>query len=120
MPDFVVLPDGTRERRLVKPLQSYDQRAIEVVRLRPPRYRDIMRLGDPSSLVIMNGAVLPQNDFSVIAGYFDALLIDERGDAIRAATLEEADYRDVIALKDAVLDFFRQASASTSTGTPTL
>jgi hypothetical protein len=119
MADFVVLPDGTRERRLVKPLQSFDQRAIEVVRLRPPRYRDIMRIGDPSSLVIMNGAVLPQNDLSVIAAYFDALLIDERGETIRASLLEEADYRDVIALKEAVLDFFRQASASTSMDTPT-
>lgn len=118
MPEFTMLPDGSRERRLVKPLLLGD-RSIDVLRLRPPRYKEIMQLGDPSSLIVLSSAVLPSHDMSVVSSYIDALVVDEQGIAVSPSILEHADYRDALALKDAVLDFFRKASASTLTGTPT-
>ena len=112
-PDFTTEPDGTRVRKLLKPIQGHHGMVAEV-KLRPPSYRDYMTLGDPSALIVMPGGVLPQEDLGVVQKYIERLLI-----GCDALVLEQADYRDAMVLKAMVMDFFRPASASSSTAAPT-
>ena len=111
-PDFTTEPDGTRVRKLLKPIQGHHGMVAEV-RLRPPSYRDYMQLGDPSALIFMAGGMLPQEDLGVVQRYIERLLL-----GCDALVIEQADYRDAMVLKAMVMDFFR-ASASSSTAAPT-
>lgn len=116
MPDsFTIDPDGSRTRKLSKPILAHGGREISVIRLRPPKYRDIMNLGDPSALVVLSNAVLPSEDLTTVERYIETLAVDDAGAAIDPGLLEQIDYRDAIALKDAVVSFFKAASSASST-----
>jgi len=119
MAKFKTNPDGSREVDLVAPITWADDQAVVAIRLRPPSYAEIMRHGDPSSLIVFAGAVMPQHDPAVIKAYVEVLAKDQHGNKVGPAIIERCDYRDALALRDAVLDFFETASASTSTTTPT-
>ena len=107
---FTAGPDGSRSRKLLAPIQGAGDKSITAVRLRQPRYRDVMAFGDPSSMIIMQGAMVPNEDMAIIVKYVETLATDEAGEVILPGLLQQLDYRDAIALKDAVLDFFKAAS----------
>src|SRR4051794_33842460 len=107
---FTLEPDGTRVRKLVRPIRGHEGEITEL-RLRPPKYGEYMRLGDPSALVVVDGGVMPTEDSRVIEGYLETLV-----PAAHSPLLAQLDYRDAVALKRAVIDFFRETSANTSTG----
>jgi len=62
----------------------------------------------------MPGGMLPQEDLGVVQRYIERLLL-----GCDALVIEQADYRDAMVLKAMVMDFFRPASASSSTAAPT-
>ncbi|EAQ35757.1 hypothetical protein NB311A_05053 [Nitrobacter sp. Nb-311A] len=107
---FSIEPDGTRVCRLHVPMRAHGGRTIDVVRLRPPKYRDIMSFGDPAAMIVFNGAILPHEDMGIIEKYLNALLLDDKGEVIDTGLLAQVDYRDALALKDAVLSFFKAAA----------
>ena len=109
---FTVDPSGARVRKLLKPITGH-QGVVSEVKLRPPTYREYLTHGDPSAMIVMHGAILPQEDLGIVARYIETLA------DCNPLLLEQADYRDAMALKEAVLDFFRPASASISTNSPT-
>ena len=109
---FIVEPDGSRVRSLVKKITGHDGE-ISVIRMRPPSYKEIMTYGDPSAVIVLPNGVLPHEDMGLVETYLEKL------SGINALILNQLDYRDALALKDAVLDFFRRASASKSTSSPT-
>lgn len=120
MPDsFTIEPDGSRIRKLLTPIRSHGGKQITVIRLRAPKYRDVMSHGDPSAMIIMNGAVLPHEDMGVVERYISALATDETGAVLNPGLLEQLDYIDAIALKDAVMDFFKAASRPAASTPPT-
>ena len=116
---FTTEPDGSRVRTLVKSIPAHGGRSIAKIRLRPPKYREIMSFGDPSAMIVFNGAVLPHEDMGIVEKYVEALSLDESGAPIDPGLLGQADYRDAIALKDAVLSFFKTAASETSSTPPT-
>lgn len=107
---FATNVDGSRSRKLIAPIQGIGDKTIDVVRLRQPKYKDIMTYGDPSSMILMQGAYVPNEDMGIIVKYVETLATDEAGEVIMSSLLNQMDYRDAIALKDAVLDFFKAAS----------
>lgn len=103
---FTVGPDGSRIRELLSPIQGHPSNEnptgkIERIVLRKPKYRDVMRNGDPETLVVVQGGYVPQTDMAIIERYIATL------SGIDAALLEQLDYRDALALRDAVKDFFQ-------------
>lgn len=117
--EFTRDTDGSRARTLIKPIVGHGDKVIKVVHLRAPRYRDIMAHGDPTQLIVMDGAALPNTDMGTIGKYIAALSHDAAtGDKIDPGLLEQVDYRDALALTEAVKDFFKAASR-TSTASPT-
>ncbi|AVT76639.1 hypothetical protein RPPS3_25760 [Rhodopseudomonas palustris] len=115
-PEFTRDPDGSLTRTLIKPIQGHGDKVITAIRLRPPRYSDIMAHGDPTQIIAMVGALLPQTDMGIVAKYIAALSIDAAtGDKIDPGLLEQTDYRDALALTEAVKDFFRAASQTPTT-----
>ncbi|NEV79278.1 hypothetical protein DYI24_19800 [Rhodopseudomonas sp. BR0C11] len=111
MAEFTRDPDGSRTRQLIKPIAGHGEAVIKAIRLRPPRYRDIMAHGDPTQLIVMEGAALPNTDMGTIGKYIAALSLDAAtGDKIDPGLLEQVDYRDALALTEAVEDFFKAAS----------
>lgn len=117
MTTFTVTAAGGRSRTLLKSIRGPGA-TIEAVVLRPPKYRDIMAYGDPTSLIVMDGAMMPSEDMGVVQKYITTLVTDEAGAVIDPALLEQIDYRDALALKDAVLSFFREAALSVTSSTP--
>lgn len=116
---FTTEPDGSRVRALVKPIPAHGGKSIAKVRLRLPGYRDIMSFGDPAAMIVFNGAILPHEDMGIVEKYIEALSLDESGAQIDPGLLGQLDYRDTLALKDAVMSFFKTAALETSSTPPT-
>lgn len=110
---FTIGSDGSRTRKLIKPIVGTDGEITSVV-LRKPKYREIMQFGDPSSLLVMDGAVLPHEDMGVVEKYMNVLSGDQNGTKIIPDLLNQVDYIDALALKDAVLSFFLKAEVTTT------
>jgi hypothetical protein len=103
---FTTTAEGGRERILVKaivghPTPENPLGRIEKITLRRPRYRDVMSHGDPETLVVVQGGYVPQTDMAIIDRYIGAL------SGIDVGLLEQLDYLDALALRDAVQSFFR-------------
>jgi hypothetical protein len=98
--------DGSHVRTLVKPIRGHAGE-IKVIRLRMPRYVDIMTYGDPTMLIVVSGGAMPDVNPEIVRKYVETLCDCEAG------LLEQIDYRDALALRDAVLGFFKMASAKT-------
>ena len=107
---FTTNVDGSRSRKLITPIQGGGDQPIDVIRLRQPKYRDVMAFGDPSSMILMAGAMVPNDDMAIVTKYLETLATDGAGEVLNPGLLQQLDYRDAIALKDAVLDFFKAAS----------
>lgn len=105
-PNFTIGPDGSRVRSLLKAI-DVPGGMLDVIRLRPPSYNDVMAYGDPASLILMEGAALPHNEMSIVRQYVEALCTDSGGNKLDPAVLRQLDYRDALALKDAVVSFFK-------------
>lgn len=106
---FTVDKDGTRVVPLVAAIATHSGPMTEM-RLRKPTYKEIMQHGDPSQVIVLtNGSALPMEDMPTIELYIEKL------SGVDRVLLAQLDYADGLALKDAVLDFFRRASASKST-----
>ncbi len=84
--------------------------------LRAPSYAEFMALGEPQQLVELEtgGRTLITNT-DVIEGYLAACVVEPAYDSIYNSN----DFRNARVLRDALLGFFTQASAVTSTGSPT-
>lgn len=119
MTTYTVTAAGGRARVLLKAIRGPGATIATVV-LRPPMYRDIMAYGDPTSLIVMQDAMMPSEDMGTVQKYIATLATDEAGAVIDPALLEQIDYRDALALKDAVLSFFREAASTISSTPPTL
>lgn len=98
---FATNKDGSRTRTLIQALPSHDGTQITHIHLRKPRYRDIMDLGDPEAYVVVDGGYVPQTDMVLIERYIGRLA------GIDVGLLELMDYRDALALRDAVRSFFK-------------
>lgn len=96
---YTVEPDGSRLRKLVKPIVTHTG-PLDSIRLRKPNYRDVMTNGDPETLVVVQGGYVPQIDMVIIERYIAAL------SGIDPLLLEQMDYMDALALRDAVRSFF--------------
>lgn len=105
---FDVMPDGSHVVQLSKPITTHDGQTTSI-RLREPKYRDVMRNGDPETLILVEGGVVPQSDWPAIERYLTVL------SGIDAGLLEQVHVRDVFKLKAAVLGFFRAATTKDST-----
>jgi hypothetical protein len=118
--EFTRDPDGSLTRILIKSIEGHGGKTVKAIRLRPPRYRDIMSHGDPTSLIVVGGGILPNVDMAIVSKYIATLSLDAAdGEKIDAGLLEQVDYRDALALMEAVADFFRAVSR-TSTTPPTV
>ena len=96
---YKIADDGAHVVPLSKPLTSHQGQLTEL-RLRPPTFKDFMDLGDPSTLILGTGAMIPQDDFDIIKSYIVRLSgVDE-------LLLGPASIRDAKAMRDAVKDFF--------------
>jgi len=114
-PRFRIEADGTRVRTLTKPIRGHNE-DIHELRFREPRYSDFMMLGDPSAMVYLpNGGILPHEDHGIIEKYAERLIVEQgHGPLLGQCSLDDA-----LAIKEIVLGFFRQGSASSSTNSPT-
>lgn len=99
-PAFTVELDGSRVRKLVKPITTHTG-PLGVIKLRKPTYRDIMSNGDPETAIIVQGGYVPQLDMVIIERYIASL------SGVDPLLLEQIDYLDALALRDAVRSFFR-------------
>ena len=106
VPDFTTAPDGARIRKLITPIAAGGG-TIDIIRLRQPRYRDIMDFGDPATFILVEGGGLPHEDLGIIRQYVEALCEDVSGQRLNPDLLHQIDYRDAMALKAAVLSFFK-------------
>lgn len=100
-PVFIIDAEGARVRKLLKPIVAHTG-TIESVRLRKPNYRDVMTMGDPETLVVVQGGYVPQIDMVQIERYIVTL------SGIDPLLLEQMDYMDALALRDAVRSFFQR------------
>jgi hypothetical protein len=100
-PVFIVEADGARVRTLLKPIIGHEG-PIQKIRLRKPTYRDVMTMGDPETLVVVEGGYVPQIDMTLIERYIVAL------SGVDQLLLEQMDYMDALALRDAVRSFFQR------------
>lgn len=116
---YTIGPDGSRVRKLFKPIEGHDGK-IDTIILRRPKHREVMTWGDPAALIVMRDAMLPHEDMGIVASYLDALCGDATGKKLDPALLDQLDYIDTLALKDAVISFFKAAEALiTSSAAPT-
>jgi hypothetical protein len=99
-PAFTVDDKGGRVRELVKPIIGHNG-TITHMTLRKPSYRDVMTFGDPEALIVVNGGYVPQTDMVLIERYIITL------SGVDSGLLEQLDYLDALALRDAVRSFFR-------------
>lgn len=100
-PAYTIEADGSRVRKLVKPIIGHTG-AIDTIKLRKPSYRDVMTHGDPETLVVVQGGYVPQIDMTLIERYVNTLIV-----GVDPGLLEQADYKDALALRDAVRSFFQ-------------
>lgn len=112
LPRFRIDADGARVRTLAKPIRGHEGQ-INELRLAAPKYRDFMDLGDPTAYIVMNGAYLPHEDHAIIDKYVERLT------GVNGQFVDQVGLDDAMALKEMVLSFFRQESASSSTTAPT-
>jgi len=105
-PAFTVSQDGSRVRQLLRPIEGHTA-PLSAIKLRKPRYLEIMAYGDPCSLILMAGSALPHEDMDIVRKYLEALSVDMSGEKIDPTLLEQLDYVDALALKDAVTSFFK-------------
>jgi hypothetical protein len=106
---YTTTADGGRERILTKPIVGHPtaenpQGRITKITLRRPKYRDVMSHGDPETLVVVQGGYVPQTDMAIIERYIGAL------SGIDVGLLEQLDYVDALALRDAVQSFFQSSA----------
>jgi len=114
-PRFHIEADGTRVRILARPIRGHEGE-IREVRFREPRYHDFMMLGDPTAMVFLpNGGVLPHEDHSIIEKYAERLIVEQS----HGPLLAQCSLDDALAIKEMIIGFFRQGSASSSTSSPT-
>ena len=79
--------------------------------LRPPRYRDIMLLGEPAAFARSEGGIIFQSEKDeVVAEYVRRLLIEPKDPQL----LEQLELADTIQCREAVFDFFRVARQALS------
>lgn len=100
-PAFTVEPDGSRVRTLLKPIVAHTG-PVTSIKLRKPTYRDVMTHGDPETLVVVEGGYVPQIDMVLIERYIVTL------SGMDPLLLEQMDYMDALALRDAVRSFFQR------------
>jgi hypothetical protein len=62
-----------------------------------------MAIGDPSAIVVVPGAVLPQEDMTLVQRYIETLLVPVE----HTMVVTQCHYRDAMVLKRMVLSFFR-------------
>lgn len=110
---FKIAPDGSRVCALLKPIVGTEGEITSII-LRKPKYREIMQFGDPSSLILMDGALLPHEDMGIVEKYVNSLSGDQTGAKLIPDLLNQLEYQDALALKDAVLSFFKPAEATAS------
>ena len=110
---FTIAPDGSRVRPLIKPIVDTEAEITSII-LRKPKHREIMQFGDPSSMIIMDGALSPHEDMGIVEKYVNVLSGDQSGAKILPDLLNQLEYQDSLALKDAVLSFFKEAEVSTT------
>lgn len=97
---FSIEADGSRKRVLAGPIRAHGGQTIAEILLRKPRHRDIIDFGDPEALIVVAGGMVPQVDMTVIERYIVRL------SGIDPGLLEQIDYTDTLALRDAVKSFF--------------
>jgi hypothetical protein len=105
---FTATADGGREIPLEKPIIGH-QGQITHIRLREPTFKDFVELGDPTTLVVTQHAVFPQDDMAIIRSYIERLASVDTG------VLGTATFRDAMAMRDALKDFFLSTPSTTST-----
>ncbi len=99
-PAFTTDAMGGRVRKLVRPIVTHEG-SLDTITLRKPKYRDVMTHGDPESLVVVQGGYVPQIDMVTIERYIVVL------SGVDQLLLEQIDYVDALALRDAVRSFFQ-------------
>jgi len=92
------------------PIEGHEGQVKHIV-LRPPKYADIMMLGEPAAFARSDGGMVYQAEKeNVIQGYIERLLIEPKDPLL----LIQLDLIDTLQLKDAVHDFFAAARQATS------
>jgi hypothetical protein len=91
--------------KLSKPIQLPAQPAITHIKLRDPKFQDFIDIGPPSTWVYMQGGGFEQVTESVVAEWIERL---HDGDPNHLLGL---DLRDTLKIREAILSFFREATA---------
>ena len=95
-----------KQIKLEKPIDGQNGQKIETIALRPPRYGDYIDIGLPSTFVVLkDGGGFEQETPTVIRDWIERLW-DGDPNFLYGLSL-----RDTLALRDAVIDFFREARA---------
>lgn len=96
---------------LSKPITGH-KGPVSQVTLRDPVFRDLLAVGaEPETIVYTGGgAFFVQENLEAIEKYLDRLIVETDV----AAQIGSLDLRDAIAVRKAVVDFFREASGSAS------
>lgn len=82
---------------------------IKTIHLRPPKWNDVMALGEPAAYARSEGGMVYQaQKDETIAGYVQRLLVEPKDPLL----LEQLSLEDTLQLRDAVLDFFSAARAA--------
>ena len=91
---------------LEEPITGHEGPITQIV-LREPRYREITAIGKVSNYGHANGTVFEVENDEAIRKYIEACLVSPKS----ASLLEQLCMADTFRVREAVLDFFRQASA---------
>ncbi|WP_316172145.1 MULTISPECIES: hypothetical protein [unclassified Bradyrhizobium] len=95
---------------LLEPIEGGRGQIKEVV-LRPPKYRDIAALGEPSAYARSDdGLMFTSDKDEVVHGYIERLLVEPQD----AALLEQLGLADALKLREAVHGFFQAARKAIS------
>lgn len=94
-----------KQIKLANPIDGPNGQKITTIELREPRYGDYVDIGFPTAWVAVKGGGFEQETPSVIRDWVERLW-DGDPNFLYALSL-----RDGLALRDAVLDFFREALA---------
>jgi hypothetical protein len=103
------------EIKLVEPIKTHDGEA-KVVILRPPKYADVFALGEPQAFAVdpNTGMMFTTDKDEVIEKYIERICIEPKD----SNWLVQCGLADSLALRDAVLGFFRDARAARTTASP--
>ena len=96
---------------LADPIQGHGG-LVKQITLREPRYREVMKFGEPIARGYDGNIVYTAENIEIIKSYIAALLKapdDKTTPAVDALLIEQLSIADTLRLKDAVLDFFSQA-----------